>query len=421
MTCLRILQDGSSSIDLLMSSILKISILSFQIMTFNKLRTEFLSDDDHQPSHDDQPSKSSSQRDKRDDNSIEHSTSNEQRYLFSKKPLKLSRHEKKQNPEDNPSSSSSSSDQSRSDDYRPSGKKKSPKPHFESSITSVTMSSVASLVEESFYKLNQNLSLLEHELNSMPKSTTTFTSNELRYIVPPGSIPDIFNSSNDKMISIEELMDDLKNRRDEARSVIRLAQKAQKEYVDSKRSDKQFEVGDLVLLKFKRFGLGYKSPKIHSNKLGPTCTPVRIVRKISSLTYKVTLSAGSKIHDVVSIIHLKKYGNDSDDVRPLPIEQDGQSEWEVESIGGESIVGNKIKEYLLKWVAYGDNERTWEPVENEFIGGLGHVFENLSIDGRDQFGKRRKIVRIFPRFVCLHYLYYRKFLPSPSILFTRSK
>ena len=66
----------------------------------------------------------------------------------------------------------------------------------------------------------------------------------------------------------------------------------------------------------------------HSNKLGPTSTTVRIVRKISPLTYKVAFPAGSKIHDVVSIIHLKKYGSDTGDVRPLPIEQEGQPEWE---------------------------------------------------------------------------------------------
>ena len=124
-------------------------------------------------------------------------------------------------------------------------------------------------------------------------------------------------------------------------------------------------MGDLVLLKFKRFSLGYKPPKAHSNKLGPTSTPVRIIRKISPLAYKVALPAGSKIHDVISIIHLKKYRNDTGDVRPLPIEQEGTPEWEVEHIEDERVVGPKrTKEYLVKWAGYGDDERTWEPVEN---------------------------------------------------------
>ena len=88
-------------------------------------------------------------------------------------------------------------------------------------------------------------------------------------------------------------MDDLRNKRDEAPSAIKLAQETQKEYVDSKRSDKQF-AGNLVVLKFKRFGLGNKPPKTDGNKLGPTSTPVRIIRKISPLVYMVALPAESK-------------------------------------------------------------------------------------------------------------------------------
>ena len=216
-----------------------------------------------------------------------------------------------------------------------------------------------------YSKWTDYLLLLEHELNSTPQSSTNFTPNELRYIIPPRSIPDVFSIPDNKVASVEDLMDDLKNKRDEAKSAIRLAQDAQKEYADTKRSDKQFAVGDLVLLKFKRFSLGYKPPKAHSNKLGPTSTPVRIIRKISPLAYKVALPAGSKIHDVISIIHLKKYRNDTGDVRPLPIEQEGTPEWEVEHIEDERVVGPKrTKEYLVKWAGYGDDERTWEPVEN---------------------------------------------------------
>ena len=104
---------------------------------------------------------------------------------------------------------------------------------------------------DKYSKWTEYLPLLEHELNSTPQSSTNFIPNELRYVIPPRSIPDILGTPDDKVASVEDLMDDLENKRDEARSTIRLAQEAQKEYVDSKRLDKQFEVGDLVLLKFK--------------------------------------------------------------------------------------------------------------------------------------------------------------------------
>ena len=83
------------------------------------------------------------------------------------------------------------------------------------------------LIDADVDKYSKWTDYLPHELNSTPKSTTTFTPNELRYVVPPRSIPDIFNSPDDKVTLVEELKDDLKNKRDEARSVIRLAQEAQ--------------------------------------------------------------------------------------------------------------------------------------------------------------------------------------------------
>ena len=91
---------------------------------------------------------------------------------------------------------------------------------------------------DKYSKWTEYLPLLEHELNSTSQSSTNFTPNELRYVMSSRSISDILGTPDDKMASVEDLMDDLKNKRDEARSIIRLAQEAQKEYVDSKRSDK---------------------------------------------------------------------------------------------------------------------------------------------------------------------------------------
>ena len=114
--------------------------------------------------------------------------------------------------------------------------------------------------------------------------------------------------------------------RDEAWIPIHIMQAAQKDYMNKHHSDKQFKTGDLVLLKFQRFGLGYKPSKKHSHKFGPLSTPVRIIKKISRAAYKVTLPAGSRIHDVISILHLQKYGNDTGEICPLPITDDSGEE-----------------------------------------------------------------------------------------------
>ena len=87
-------------------------------------------------------------------------------------------------------------------------------------------------------------------------------------------------------------------------------------------------------------------------------TPLRIIKKISSLAYKLALPPNSKMHDVVSIMHLKRFnGNDTGEMKPLPIIQDGSEEWEVEAIEGERTVKGK-KEYLIKWKGYNDDERS---------------------------------------------------------------
>ena len=68
--------------------------------------------------------------------------------------------------------------------------------------------------------------------------------------------------------SAEQLCDDLRQRRQDAINSIAKAQKIQKKYVDLKRSDREFEEGELAVLKFSRKQLGYKPPKEHSSKLG---------------------------------------------------------------------------------------------------------------------------------------------------------
>ena len=48
---------------------------------------------------------------------------------------------------------------------------------------------------------------------------------------------------------------------------------------------------------------------------------------------------------------------------PLPVEVEGELEYEVEKILDSRIERRKLK-YLVDWVGYGPEERTWEPAEN---------------------------------------------------------
>jgi hypothetical protein len=120
----------------------------------------------------------------------------------------------------------------------------------------------------------------------------------------------------------------------------------------------------LVVLKYNRFGPGYKPPKDHNHKLGPLGTPLHIIEKLSPLAYRLALPEESRIHDVVSIIHLKKFKGSGEGIRPLPIIVDETEEWEVERIDGERVNAQGVNEFLVKWHGYGEQERSWEPISH---------------------------------------------------------
>src|SRR5439155_25498406 len=84
------------------------------------------------------------------------------------------------------------------------------------------------------------------------------------------------------------LAENLKNSRDDARDSIALAQRKYKKYYDSSHSPKEFNVGDLVLLKYRRFGPRYKPPDEHRHKLAPIASPL-LTEKLSPLSYRVDL------------------------------------------------------------------------------------------------------------------------------------
>jgi hypothetical protein len=60
----------------------------------------------------------------------------------------------------------------------------------------------------------------------------------------------------DKSESTESLVQSLKNKRDDICDIIIIAQRKQKRLYDKKYSAKEFNVGDLIILKFTRFGPG---------------------------------------------------------------------------------------------------------------------------------------------------------------------
>lgn len=79
----------------------------------------------------------------------------------------------------------------------------------------------------------------------------------------------------------------------------------QKKYVDMKRHDVHFEMGDLVLVKLQPYK--QHSLALHKNqKLGPIYFgPFEVLEKIGTIVYKLNLPESARIHVVFHASQLK--------------------------------------------------------------------------------------------------------------------
>ena len=168
-------------------------------------------------------------------------------------------------------------------------------------------------------------------------SSTVFPPNELLFCTPIRGISNLGTLLQGSSGTVEQLAENLKNARDEARDAIALAKRKQKRYADDSRKQKSFQPGDLAVLKYNRFGPGYKLLPEHKRKLAPVGNLVRILERLSPLSYRIDLPSGSRIHDVVSVVHLREFKGVGNGIRPLSNIADEFEKWEAERIEGERV------------------------------------------------------------------------------------
>jgi hypothetical protein len=148
----------------------------------------------------------------------------------------------------------------------------------------------------------------------------------------------------------------------QAKMNLKAAQDRQKAYADKGRRELTFAVNDLVLLKTKNL----KIKTSGSRKLLPKWIgPFRVLKMINEVAYKLELPETMKCHPVFHVSLLHGYKTDGRlQPPPVPIMIDGDLEFEVEHVLLHRDVKRgkrSTREYLVKWLGYGQEHNSWEP------------------------------------------------------------
>ena len=163
-----------------------------------------------------------------------------------------------------------------------------------------------------------------------------------------------------------------------AKQALLKAQQNQKSFADKKRMELKLKSGDWVMLNTKNLKLKKDDRTIARKKLLPKFIgPYRVVEPVGfpgrEVSYRLSLPAQCKIHDVFHVSLLKPYKEPSDEQHlgflPQPLDWlDGMPMFEVDRIAGHKIVnlrgGQKSLEYLIKWQNFDSSYDTWEPAAN---------------------------------------------------------
>ena len=153
-----------------------------------------------------------------------------------------------------------------------------------------------------------------------------------------------------------------------------------KSYADANRQGIDLQEGQQVLLSTTNINKNQQSKKLYPKFIGP----FQIIKKVNEVAYKLKLPEHMHIHDVFHVSLLKKYIPGKTPAPPVPIEVDGELEYEVEKIllhrdrttkkiTKHSTQHTTKREYYIKWLGYGPEHCTWEPE-----GNLKHAQESIT-------------------------------------------
>uniref|UniRef100_A0A8C5PIT9 Gypsy retrotransposon integrase-like protein 1 n=1 Tax=Leptobrachium leishanense TaxID=445787 RepID=A0A8C5PIT9_9ANUR len=133
-----------------------------------------------------------------------------------------------------------------------------------------------------------------------------------------------------------------------------------------------YQVGDRVWLSSRNIKLLVPSMKLAPRYIGP----YKILRRINPVSYALALPSHIRIHNVFHVSLLKpllcnRYTKAR--VPPPLVSVEGEEEFEVEAIL-DARVSRGVLQYLVDWVGYGPEDRSWLPATEVHAPRLVRAF-----------------------------------------------
>jgi hypothetical protein len=171
--------------------------------------------------------------------------------------------------------------------------------------------------------------------------------------------------SPDTEVTLEEQDNMLKSLKEN----LQQAQNRIKKYADMKRTERQFNVGDMVYLKmqpYRETALGLRnSLKLSSKYYGP----FRVMKKVGQVSYQLQLPEGTLLHDVFHVNQLKKHlGPKAVPNSTLPlVTDDGKIKVAPRAVLQYRQIPRRagsydipVAQWLVHWENLSPEEATWE-------------------------------------------------------------